>query len=140
MSGQLLGARIAASAFLYDKMRDLPEWFRKLTPRQVENIADLMVQWHLPGESNRIVPMEEVERREVLQALIICHGDVLKAAKALKIGKTTIYRKLGEWGFIWKGQLLLAQASVLGDRDQSYRRRLSNGTRVPSDQPVSPSR
>jgi two-component system response regulator HydG len=39
-----------------------------------------------------------VERRAILQALQTAAGDRIRAAKLLGISKTTIYRKLREYG------------------------------------------
>jgi two-component system response regulator HydG len=55
-----------------------------------------------PGSENAaagpsIVPMAELERRAILQALEQVHGDKLLAARLLGIGKTTLYRKLKEY-------------------------------------------
>jgi len=44
-----------------------------------------------------VVPMEEVERRAILRALRESGGDKLAAARLLKIGKTTLYRKLKQY-------------------------------------------
>jgi two-component system response regulator HydG len=45
-----------------------------------------------------ITPLAEQERRCILEAIRILHGDKLKAARLLGIGKTTLYRKLKEYG------------------------------------------
>ena len=42
--------------------------------------------------------LRELERRAILEALETTGGDRLRAAKLLGIGKTTIYRKLKEYG------------------------------------------
>lgn len=42
--------------------------------------------------------LEDLERRAILNALETAGGDRLRAAKLLGIGKTTIYRKLKEYG------------------------------------------
>jgi two-component system response regulator HydG len=42
--------------------------------------------------------LQELEQRAILQALEATQGDRLRAAKLLGIGKTTIYRKLKEYG------------------------------------------
>jgi len=73
-----------------------------------------MTQWQLPGEDRSIVPMDEIERREMLRAVAWCGGIIVKAAAALKIGKTTLYRKLQRWGCKVQNRTLLAQASALG--------------------------
>ena len=48
-------------------------------------------------ESEKISPLQEAERRAILQALEAAGGDRPRAAKLLGIGKTTIYRKLKEY-------------------------------------------
>ena len=106
-------ARMSALAFLYDKMRDLPNWFRHLRPGQLEEIAEVMTQWQLPNEFHTVMPMEQIERRAILCAIALCGGNAMKAAEALKIGKTTMYRKLKAWGYAVQNRTLLAQAHAL---------------------------
>jgi two-component system response regulator HydG len=43
-------------------------------------------------------PLAEREREEILNAIRVLNGDKLKAARLLGIGKTTLYRKLKEYG------------------------------------------
>jgi len=45
-----------------------------------------------------LTTLRELEQRHILQALEATKGDRLRAAKLLGIGKTTIYRKLKEYG------------------------------------------
>ena len=45
-----------------------------------------------------IVPLSELEKRAIMQAIEHLHGDKLQAARQLGIGKTTLYRKLKEYG------------------------------------------
>ncbi|OLE85128.1 MAG: hypothetical protein AUG07_05130 [Acidobacteria bacterium 13_1_20CM_2_60_10] len=45
-------------------------------------------------DSNELVPLEELERRAIMNALRETGGDKLAAARLLGIGKTTLYRKL----------------------------------------------
>jgi two-component system response regulator HydG len=47
--------------------------------------------------SDVVIPLEELERRAILQALHEAHGDKLAAAHRLGIGKTTLYRKLKQY-------------------------------------------
>jgi len=49
------------------------------------------------GESPGVSTLAEVERQEILKAIRLLHGDKLKAARLLGIGKTTLYRKLKEY-------------------------------------------
>lgn len=46
----------------------------------------------------KIVPLAEMERQTILRALEQLKGDKQKAAQLLGIGKTTLYRKLKEYG------------------------------------------
>jgi DNA-binding NtrC family response regulator len=46
---------------------------------------------------NGIVPMAELERQTILNALTQVNGDKMLAARLLGIGKTTLYRKLKEY-------------------------------------------
>jgi two-component system response regulator HydG len=46
----------------------------------------------------RIVSIAELEKQAILNTIRQLHGDKLMAAKLLQIGKTTLYRKLKEYG------------------------------------------
>jgi two-component system response regulator HydG len=48
--------------------------------------------------SNGAATLAELEKRAILDTLQRTHGDKLKAADLLGIGKTTLYRKLKEYG------------------------------------------
>src|SRR5580692_1352204 len=48
--------------------------------------------------SAKIIPMSELERQTILSAILQLNGDKLQAARLLGIGKTTLYRKLKEYG------------------------------------------
>ena len=45
-----------------------------------------------------VLPLAEMERQAILGAIRLLHGDKLLAARLLGIGKTTLYRKLKEYG------------------------------------------
>jgi two-component system response regulator HydG len=45
-----------------------------------------------------VQPLAELERAAILSAIRALHGDKLQAARLLGIGKTTLYRKLKEYG------------------------------------------
>jgi DNA-binding NtrC family response regulator len=49
------------------------------------------------NNANKIMPMSELERQTILNAIAQLNGDKLKAARMLGIGKTTLYRKLKEY-------------------------------------------
>jgi transcriptional regulator with PAS, ATPase and Fis domain len=50
------------------------------------------------GPEGRIAPIFDLEKQAILAAIAQLHGDKLMAAKLLGIGKTTLYRKLKEYG------------------------------------------
>jgi two-component system response regulator HydG len=50
------------------------------------------------AESSGIRTLAELEKRAILHATTTLNGDKLEAAKQLGIGKTTLYRKLKEYG------------------------------------------
>src|SRR5271157_2799004 len=45
-----------------------------------------------------VAPLAELEKRAILHAITVLNGDKLEAARQLGIGKTTLYRKLKEYG------------------------------------------
>ncbi len=65
--------------------------------------SNVLYQVGPPPEGPEISPLAELERRAILQALRTTGGDRLRAAKLLGIGKTTIYRKLKEFGLEGEG-------------------------------------
>ena len=61
----------------------------------------------VPGE---ITPLKEVIRRVAEEAIEQCDGSVVEAARALDIGKTTLFRWRKEW------RKTLAQRAKKGSR------------------------
>jgi len=51
------------------------------------------------GGGKKIVPLAVLEKQAILNALASTKDDKLKAAKLLGIGKTTLYRKIKEYGW-----------------------------------------
>ena len=49
-------------------------------------------------ESSGVSSLAELEKKAILHAITVLNGDKLEAAKQLGIGKTTLYRKLKEYG------------------------------------------
>ena len=47
---------------------------------------------------SRILPLVDLEKQTILSAIAQLNGDKLMAARMLGIGKTTLYRKLKEYG------------------------------------------
>jgi DNA-binding NtrC family response regulator len=56
------------------------------------------IQEAAPVPTNGIIPIAEMEKQAILDAIQRLHGDKLEAARLLGIGKTTLYRKLKEYG------------------------------------------
>ena len=48
--------------------------------------------------AGRVTPLADLEREAILHTIRLLEGDKLKAARLLGIGKTTLYRKLKEYG------------------------------------------
>ena len=68
------------------QLRDLPTHLSSAPASLVERPA------------NGIVPIAELEKQTILNALAQVNGDKMMAARLLGIGKTTLYRKLKEYG------------------------------------------
>ena len=51
------------------------------------------------GPGRKIVPLAVLEKQAIQNALKVTKDDKLKAARLLGIGKTTLYRKLKEYGW-----------------------------------------
>ena len=47
-------------------------------------------------DTTAILPLDEVERRAILHALKVTGGNISEAARALRIGRNTLYRKMEE--------------------------------------------
>jgi len=113
MNAFLPNSQMSALAYLYDQAQDLPAWFGQLTARQLKDIAGVMVQWKTADDNQGILPMEAIEKREVLRAVVMCEGSILKAATLLKMGKTTVYRKLMQWGYSVHNRVLIERSPAL---------------------------
>lgn len=82
-----------------------------ISPEFVEMILTKLKQLELrleaivlvyPQNGAGIVPLEEVERKAILDALSLCHGNVPFAAEALRVGQATLYRKVKTYGITMK--------------------------------------
>ncbi len=51
-------------------------------------------------EASGVSRLAELEKKAILHAITVLNGDKLEAAKQLGIGKTTLYRKLKEYGSV----------------------------------------
>jgi two-component system response regulator HydG len=77
---------VAACATPMLRVEDLP--IQRGSSSEGESFAD----------ASRILPLAEVEKQQILRALERLNGDKVTAARLLGIGKTTLYRKLKEYG------------------------------------------
>jgi DNA-binding NtrC family response regulator len=69
-------------------------------PREIANLP-IPESSNTNGNGNghlKIVPIAELEKQTILRALTELNGDKLQAARLLGIGKTTLYRKLKDYG------------------------------------------
>ncbi|HKF02623.1 MAG TPA: helix-turn-helix domain-containing protein [Candidatus Sulfotelmatobacter sp.] len=66
-------------------------------PREIGNLPAVS---STNGNGNghlKIVPIAELEKQTILNAIMELNGDKLQAARLLGIGKTTLYRKLKDY-------------------------------------------
>lgn len=59
--------------------------------------GDLILQSNSEDISPEIMSINTVEKNNIINALILCNGDVLNAAKTLDISRATIYRKIKKY-------------------------------------------
>lgn len=116
-----------ALAYLYDHVRELPAWFQRLTAGQLQDIAGLMVQWNVVSDDKNMLTIEQIKKREVLRVLALCDGNIAKAANVLKMGKTTIYRKLVQWGYSVQNRVLVENASALSREGEAQAKHSQSG-------------
>ena len=67
-------------------------------PTQMRDAEALMAAPEGAADPAAITPLEELEKQAILHAIQVLDGDKLEAARRLGIGKTTLYRKLKEYG------------------------------------------
>ena len=69
-------------------------------PTTLQNASLAAMSAPAAAEVEGVVPMAELEKQAILKTIQQLHGDKLAAARALGIGKTTLYRKLKEYGVV----------------------------------------
>jgi DNA-binding NtrC family response regulator len=84
-------------------LRDLPSTvLNRTSPPPILELANAIGASVSPASpvqiDGPIVPLEELERREILRAIQVTKGDRTVAASLLGIGRTTLYRKLKQYG------------------------------------------
>ncbi|RMH53503.1 MAG: sigma-54-dependent Fis family transcriptional regulator [Alphaproteobacteria bacterium] len=55
------------------------------------------------GEARAVRPLSEVEAEAIADALMICRGHISETARRLGIGRSTLYRKMREYGIAQNG-------------------------------------
>jgi two-component system response regulator HydG len=68
---------------------DLPQKVREYNSAHVVVVGD---------DPTEIISLEEVEKRYILRVVEACRGNKSKAARALGIGRKTLYRRLESFG------------------------------------------
>jgi two-component system response regulator HydG len=68
---------------------------RREASSQMQKAQSAVIQ---PGAMPRVMPLAELEKQAILATIRQLKGDKLMAARLLGIGKTTLYRKLKEYG------------------------------------------
>lgn len=77
------------------KIKHLPKHFHRVG----RSISLQEVAKAVPSEEEqKIIALDELEKRAIETALVYYHGNVAVAAKKLKIGQATLYRKLKAYG------------------------------------------
>jgi two-component system response regulator HydG len=82
-------------------MGDLPtqlQDFRMQRGGSAAYVVEEEVEASAAAEKAGIIPIAEMEKQAILATIKQLHGDKLMAARLLGIGKTTLYRKLKEYG------------------------------------------
>ena len=67
-------------------------------PTQLRNFQATAKTAGPVSDAETITPIAELEKQAILHAIEVLQGDKLEAARRLGIGKTTLYRKLKEYG------------------------------------------
>jgi len=67
------------------------------TPLMAEILSEQESEGESESETETILPINEMEKRQIQKALTITNGNKKKAAKLLNIGERTLYRKIKEY-------------------------------------------
>jgi two-component system response regulator HydG len=65
---------------------------------ETRSAAGVVAEAGAVGPLAELIPLAEQEKQSILKAIRLLNGDKLQAARVLGIGKTTLYRKLKEYG------------------------------------------
>jgi DNA-binding NtrC family response regulator len=75
-----------------------PDEIREKRDGAVKPTVPLSTGQPVERPKTAIIPLEEVEKRAILDALLLLDNNATKAAKHLNISKATLFRKLKEYG------------------------------------------
>jgi DNA-binding NtrC family response regulator len=67
-------------------------------PTPLQSFQEQTTRAAAPPDSSIVTPLDVMEKQAILHAIEVLDGDKLEAARRLGIGKTTLYRKLKEYG------------------------------------------
>lgn len=76
-------------------------------PAHIQNANSQVIP--ISGGKPAIVPLAELEKQAIIAALHQLQGDKLMTAKLLGIGKTTLYRKLKEYGIVDRWGIMITR-------------------------------
>ena len=79
------------------QLGDLPTQLQEQS-LEAHRVANQPVEGATAEQATRVRTLAETERLEIISAIRLLKGDKLLAARMLGIGKTTLYRKLKEFG------------------------------------------
>jgi two-component system response regulator HydG len=91
LAADLIARSVAAPTALDSPARLPADEIPSTLPQNAVEASDL-------AGAGATIPLAEIERQAILHAILVSHGDKILAARRLGIGKTTVYRKLKEYG------------------------------------------
>ena len=100
--GALAMADLPSALLNHHSLRTLENLSNAVAPDFPENLP----VFSLPSKSP-VISLPQTERQAITRALEATNGERAKAAKMLAIGRTTLYRKMKQYGIEWP----LAQTS-----------------------------
>jgi len=110
------------------KMVDLPIQLQDFHARRIDaqlalaaSVATLEAGAGWKSKREKVVSIAELERVAIVDTIVLLRGDKLMAAKLLGIGKTTLYRKLKEYGISdgLEAAMTAPRTREMSDGDQS---------------------
>lgn len=81
---------------------EIQEWAADSTLPSGSGHSSNVIQF--PGNKVLLKPLRETEIEAIKNAIGICQGNITLAAKSLKIGRATLYRKLKEYAISFEAE------------------------------------